>query len=57
MLLVVFFIFYSGLIEWLKPSVIRYREWPDMLANTAAVVCNIALAIVIKTFSKRLIVE
>lgn len=53
--LVVFFIFYSGLIELLQPYVNRYGEWLDMLANTAGVVCGIALATVIKIFSKRLI--
>jgi VanZ family protein len=51
---VVFFIFYSGLIELIQPYVNRYGEWLDMLANTAGVVCGVALATVIKTLSKRL---
>ena len=55
MWLVVFFILYSGLIELVQPYVNRYGEWLDMLANTAGVFCGIALAIVIKTLSKRLI--
>jgi VanZ family protein len=57
MLLVAFFIFYSGLIELAQPYVNRYGEWLDILANTAGIVCGITLATVIKTFSKRLIEE
>ncbi len=57
MWMAVFFIFYSGLIELVQPYVNRYGEWLDMLANTAGVVCGVALAVVIKIFSKRLIVE
>ncbi len=53
MLIVVFFIFYSGLIELVQPYVNRYGEWLDMLANTAGVVCGVALAAGIKAFSKR----
>ena len=53
MLLVVFFIFYSGLIELVQPYMNRYGEWLDLLANTAGVVCGVALAAVIKIVSKR----
>ena len=49
---VVFFIGYSGLIELIQPYVNRYGEWLDMLANTAGVVCGIALATAIRTFRK-----
>ena len=42
--LVVFFIGYSGLIELIQPYVNRYAEWLDILANTAGVLCGVALA-------------
>ena len=42
--LVVFFIGYSGFIELIQPYVNRYGEWLDMLANTAGVLCGVALA-------------
>lgn len=48
MWLVVFFVFYSGLIELIQPYVNRYGEWLDLLANTAGVACGVALATVIK---------
>ena len=50
---VVFFIGYSGLIEVIQPYVNRYGEWLDMLANTAGVVCGVALATVINAVRKR----
>ena len=56
-LFVVFFIFYSGLIELVQPYVNRYGEWLDLLANTAGVACGVALAAIINTFSKRQIEE
>ncbi len=51
--LVVFFIGYSGLIELIQPYVNRYGEWLDMLANTAGVLCGVALAAVINAVHKR----
>ena len=53
MLFVVFFIGYSGLIELIQPYVNRHGEWLDMLANTAGVVCGIALATGIRAFRGR----
>jgi len=50
---VVFFIGYSGLIELIQPYVNRYGEWLDMLANTAGVVCGVALATAIRTVRRR----
>ena len=50
---VVFFIGYSGLIELIQPYVNRYGEWLDMLANTAGVVCGVALATAINAVRKR----
>ena len=50
---VVFFIGYSGLIELIQPYVNRYGEWLDMLANTAGVVCGIALATAINAVGNR----
>jgi len=50
---VVFFIGYSGLIELIQPYVNRYGEWLDMLANTAGVVCGIALATAINAVRTR----
>jgi drug/metabolite transporter (DMT)-like permease len=57
MWLVVFFIFFSGLIELVQPYVNRYGEWADMLANTVGVVCGVVLATGIKIFNERLIEE
>jgi VanZ family protein len=51
---VVFFIGYSGLIELIQPYVNRLGEWQDMLANTAGVVCGVALATAIRIFRKLL---
>ena len=51
--LVVFFIFYSGLIELIQPYVNRYGEWADMLANTAGIVCGITLAAVVTILRRR----
>ena len=53
MLFIVFFIGYSGLIELIQPYVNRHGEWQDMLANTAGVVCGIALATAINAVRKR----
>ena len=50
---VVFFIGYSGLIELIQPYVNRYGEWLDMLANTAGVLCGVALATAINAVRKR----
>jgi VanZ family protein len=50
---VVFFIGYSGLIELIQPYVNRYGEWQDMLANTAGVVCGVALATAINAVRNR----
>ncbi len=50
---VVFFIGYSGLIELIQPYVNRYGEWQDMLANTAGVVCGVAMATAINAARKR----
>ena len=55
--LVIFFIFYSGLMELIQPYVNRYGEWLDMLANTAGIICGIILAIIFKTINKRQIEE
>ena len=49
----VFFIGYSGLIELIQPYVNRYGEWLDMLANTAGVVCGVALATAINAVRNR----
>ncbi len=53
MLLVVFFIFYSGLIELIQPYFNHYGEWLDMLANITGIVCGIILASVMNIFNKR----
>jgi len=44
LLIVVFFIAYSGLIELIQPLVNRYGEWLDMMANTIGLACGIFLA-------------
>ena len=38
-LLGLFFILYSGVIELIQPFVNRYGEWTDMLANSVGVIC------------------
>ena len=44
------FIAYSGAIELFQPYVNRYAEWPDMLANTAGVVCGLVIAEIVNFF-------
>ena len=51
-LIVIFFILYSGLIELIQPYVNRYGEWLDMLANTTGIICGVILARIIKTINK-----
>ncbi len=42
--IIIFFIFYGGLIELIQPYVNRYGEWLDMLANASGVFCGVILA-------------
>ncbi|NQZ59268.1 MAG: VanZ family protein [Lentisphaeraceae bacterium] len=53
LVLITFFIFYSGLIELIQPYVNRYGEWLDMLANTTGVLLGIILAAIMNAFYKR----
>lgn len=46
-----FFIAFSGVIELVQPYVNRYGEWLDMAANTAGVVCGLLVAKVVIYFS------
>ncbi len=49
-LLGLFFIAYSGVIELVQPYVNRYGEWMDMFANTAGVICGLIIAELIHFF-------
>ena len=53
MYIIIFFVFYGGLIELIQPYVNRYGEWLDMLANTCGVFCGIILASLTNNFYKR----
>lgn len=44
MLLGLFFISYSGVIELIQPFVNRYGEWMDLFANSAGVICGAMVA-------------
>jgi len=43
-LIALFFICWSGAIELIQPSVNRYAEWFDMLANSTGILCGLLLA-------------
>jgi hypothetical protein len=47
-LITVGFIGWSGAIELIQPSVDRYGEWADLLANSVGVGCGLALAGIIE---------
>ncbi len=51
--IIIFFVFYGGLIELIQPYVNRYGEWLDMLANTSGVFVGIILASLTNKFYKR----
>ena len=51
-LVVVFFILCSGLIELIQPYVNRHGEWLDMLANTAGVLCWVLLATAVRALNR-----
>ncbi|MCB2262368.1 MAG: VanZ family protein [Candidatus Thiosymbion ectosymbiont of Robbea hypermnestra] len=54
MLIGLFFIAYSGTIEFVQPYINRYGDWLDMAANTAGVICGLVLAeLVIYLFPSR----
>ncbi|PIE63236.1 MAG: hypothetical protein CSA25_01215 [Desulfobacter postgatei] len=43
-LLGLFFILYSGVIEFIQPFVNRYGDWMDMCANFTGVICGVIIA-------------
>lgn len=45
-----FFVCWSGLIELIQPYVNRYGEVQDMVANTSGLLCGVILAILIRHF-------
>lgn len=51
--IIIFFIFYGGLIELIQPYVNRYGEWLDMLANTSGVLLGVILALLVNHFYKK----
>ena len=53
LLLIIFFILYGGLIEWVQPYVNRRGEWLDMLANTTGILLGVTLAAAMNVFYKR----
>ena len=44
LLIGLFFIVWSGVIELIQPYVNRYGEWLDLAANAAGIVCGIIVA-------------
>ncbi|MDU9048233.1 MAG: VanZ family protein [Candidatus Electrothrix sp. Rat3] len=44
LLIIVLFIFLSGLIELIQPFVNRYGEWLDLAANTTGLFCGVLIA-------------
>jgi len=44
----IFFVIWSGMIELIQPYVNRYGEWQDMLANTAGITLGLLAGILIK---------
>ena len=51
-LVVIFFILCSGLIEIIQPFVNRHGEWLDMLANTSGVLFGVLLATAVRAFNR-----
>ena len=49
------FVAYSGLIELIQPYVNRYGEWLDLAANSAGLLCGIALAQLILLTHRKLL--
>ena len=49
-LIIIFFSFYSGLIEIIQPYVNRFREIEDFLFNNLGIVIGLILGIVIKNY-------
>lgn len=47
------FIFWSGAIELIQPSVNRYAEWLDLIANSIGVMCGFLLAWVINIITHK----
>lgn len=43
-LIFLFFVLYSGMIELVQPYVNRYCEWLDLAANTLGLACGLLLA-------------
>ena len=50
--IVLFFLFWGGVIELIQPYVNRYGEWADMLANTVGLFCGYLIALLINWTSK-----
>jgi len=51
-LVVIFFILCSGLIELIQPVVNRHGEWLDMLANTSGALCGVLLATAVRALNR-----
>ena len=51
MMLGIFFVGWSGMIELIQPYVNRYGEWQDMLANTGGIFIGLVSGICIKASS------
>ena len=51
-LVVIFFILCSGLIEIIQPFVNRHGEWLDLLANTSGVLFGVLLATAVRAFNR-----
>jgi VanZ family protein len=51
LILGIFFVGWSGMIELVQPYVNRYAEWQDMLANTGGIIIGLLSGIWIKASS------
>ena len=50
LLIALFFLVWSGVIELIQPYMNRYGEWLDMAANGAGIVCGVIIATVLNRF-------
>jgi VanZ family protein len=48
LMLGMFFVIWSGMIELIQPYVNRYGEWQDMLANTGGITLGLLAGVLIK---------
>lgn len=52
LMLGMFFVVWSGMIELIQPYVNRYAEWEDLFANTGGVIIGLLVGVWIKAWCK-----